>query len=67
MDRQRMDDDGWMDGLMNGWMMDRWIHYIYIDIDIHVAQKHLDICSVQPFVPLSGIHFLWFKFLSGFL
>lgn len=60
---QRMDDDGWIDGLMNRWMMNRWIHYI----NIQVTQKHLDICSVQPLVPLSGIQFLCFKFLSGFL
>ena len=55
-----MDDDGWIDGLMNGWMMNRWIHYIYIYIYIYiqVAQKHLDICSVQPIVPWSGIHFV---------
>lgn len=39
------------DGLMNRWMMNRWIHYI----NIQVTQKHLGHMSSPASVSLSGI------------
>lgn len=52
----------WADERMD-WWIDRQMDALYI----HVALKHLDIGSIQPMVPLSGIHFPCFKFLSDFL
>ena len=45
-----------MDRWVDEWMDDEQMDTLYIYIQ--VAQKHLDICSVQPIVPWSGIHFV---------
>ena len=62
-----MDDDGWIDGLMNGWMMNRWIHYIYIYIYIYTGSSETFGHMLSPAYCSLELHSLCFKFLSGFL